>query len=435
MTRQLPHPMSDSHSSARREAADLPLMLRRGAIRISLLITGMIAFLIGGCPSTPDNGGSSPITAIITASSTRGTPPLRVTLSGAESSSTAGDIVSYRWNAAALALGTRNGPSATYDFDSPGRYTVLLTVVDAAGNEAAASVDIRIQGETPTAVIQSDRTSGNAPLTVNFDGTASGASDDTIGDYFWNFGDFGESRDTKPAHVFLAAGTYTVTLRVVTGGGVEATTTTEISVGAVNSSLQFDGGQFATLPLGGSQTLDAFTFEAWAKAGEGGTLASIGNGAVTISLSPTDNRLRLQIGGTSTDVSATNIGGSWRHFAVSYDAAAGAIIYLDGVPLGTAATNGSVTIDQVILGQGFRGNIAETRLWSVVRSAAEISAARSERVTGAITGLLGAWPLDEGSGQSLENALSRSAAVGSRGASVSSEASDPAWSSDSPALP
>lgn len=402
---------------------------------LMIAITATTVLLAGGCPSTPDDGGSSPITAIITASSTRGTPPLRVTFAGGSSSSTAGDIVSFRWNAASLAFGTRSGPDATYDFDAPGKYTVSLTVVDSAGNEATTSVDIRVQGETPTAVIQADRTSGNAPLTVNFDGTASGSTDDTIVDYFWNFGDFSESRDTKPAHVFLSAGTYTVTLRVVTGGGVEATTTTEIAVGSVNSSLQFDGGQFATLPLGGSQTLDTFTFEAWAKAGEGGTLASIGDGAVTISIAPTDNRIRLQIGGSSTDVSATNLGGSWRHIAVSYDSAAGAVIYLDGVPLGNAASNGAITLDRIILGQGFRGNIAETRFWSAVRTAAQITAARSERVTGAVDGLLGAWPLDEGSGQSLENALSRSAATGTRGASVSSEAADPAWSSDSPALP
>lgn len=393
----------------------------------------LVVVALCGCPAnmTPDN--QSPVTVIIGASSTHGSAPLRVSFSGSSSSSTAGDIVSYQWNIAGLAAPTTS--ETTFDFDTPGRYTVSLTVTDDAGNEAITSVDIRVQGEAPTAVIQSDRTTGNVPLTVRFDGTASHAADDSIIDYYWDFGDVSESREPKPIHVYRSEGTYTVTLRVVTGGGAEATTTAEISVGTLSASLQFDGGQFATLPLGGSQTLSTLTFEAWVKAGEGGTVASIGDGALALSVSPAENRIRVQIRGTSTDISATNLSGSWRHIAVSYDAAATAVIYLDGVALGSAVTNGDIGLDRVLIGQGFRGNLSEVRLWSVARSASDVAATRNQRVSGTQDGLIGAWPLNEGSGQALANAVGSGATDGSLGASIANEGTDPAWSSNAPTFP
>ena len=100
-----------------------------------------------------------------------------------------------------------------------------------------------------TAVIQTDITSGPAPLTVQFDGTSSAAEDDRILDYFWDFGSGETSRSPNPQHTFRIGGTFTVRLRVVTFGGVEASTSTTITIEATNASLQFSGSQFATLPV------------------------------------------------------------------------------------------------------------------------------------------------------------------------------------------
>lgn len=387
--------------------------------------------LIGGCPSNPNPDGQSPVTAIITASSTRGTAPLRVSFSGRSSSSTVGGITAYRWDFAGR--GSSSTPETFFDFTSPGRYVVSLTVTDTAGNQAVSTVDIRIQGETPTAVIQTDRTTGNTPLLVRFDGTASSAPDDTIVDYFWNFGDFGESRDSKPSHVYTSNGLFTVTLRVVTGGGAEATATTTIQVGGVDASLQFNGSQFATLPLGAPATLGTFTFEAWVKAGDGGTIVSIGDGAVVLSVSPLENRIRVQVRGVSTDVSAANLSGSWRHLAITFNSASQIVIYLDGVALGSAVAGDAVSLERLLLGQGFLGNVSEVRLWNVARTAAEVSALQNQRISAAQSGLLGAWPLNEGSGQTLSNAAGGAGSNGVLGASTAGEATDPAWSSDSPA--
>lgn len=393
-------------------------------------IASLVGVLLGGCPSNPNPDGQSPVSAMITASSTRGTAPLRVSFSGRSSSSTAGGIVAYRWDFAGLASST--APETFFDFTSPGRYTVSLTVTDSAGNQAVSSVDIRIQGAPPTAVIQSDRSTGNAPLLVRFDGTASSAPDDTIVDYFWNFGDFGESRDSKPAHVYTSNGSFTVTLRVVTGGGVEATTTTTIQVGGVDASLQFNGSQFATLPLGAAVSLGTFTFEAWVKSGDGGTIVSLGDGSVVLSVSPPDNRIRVQVRGASTDISATNLSGSWRHLAITFDSASQVVIYLDGAALGSTIAGDAISLERLLLGQGFRGNLSEVRLWSVVRTPAEIGALRNQRIFAPQSGLLGAWPLNEGTGQTLSNTAGGTSTGGVLGTSTAGEAADPAWSSDAP---
>ena len=82
----------------------------------------------------------------------------------------------------------------------------------------------------PVAVAKANVTSGAAPLTVTFDGSASGDPDGSSLTYDWNFGDgTPHSTAVKPVHTFIAAGTFTVTLKVTDPQGASGTASLTIN--------------------------------------------------------------------------------------------------------------------------------------------------------------------------------------------------------------
>jgi len=398
----------------------------------SLLSFGLVVALsLGGCPLGTSLTSQPNLTAHITASSDGGPAPLLMYVSAAESTSPGGTIVAVAWDFAGQAQA--NAIDAVHTFTEPGRYTITLTITDSDDRQATTTLDVRVQGGPATAVIQTDVESGPAPLAVQFDGTASGAEDDAILDYFWDFGDHETGRNATPRHTFRYAGTFTVQLRVVTFGGVEATTETTITVepgASTSASLQFNGSQFATLPVSVDAALSAFTFAALFKAEQdGGRLVSIGSPTMTLDILPGSNIVRLQQGGESAEAIATDLT-TWRHIAVTYDSSNGATVYLDGTELATAALTGNVAVTELILGLGFRGKMSGVSLWASALSASQVASSAGGS-SGLGSDLLGNWPLNDGSGQTLNNTVSGPAA-GTLGATTAVETTDPAWSSDSP---
>ncbi len=398
-----------------------------------LVVCCLGTILVAGCP-TQQTGDTSPVTADIGTSSTSGPAPLNVAFTAASSSSRTGSNLTYSWD---FDDGTNSDQiEVSHTFANPGRYIVRLQVTDDAGNQALTSVEVRAAGGGVIAIMAADPTSGTAPLPVQFDGTPSQAVDDTVLDYYWDFGDGTQSRDPQPLHTYLAEDTYTVTLRIISAGGLEATTHTTITVGEANGSLQFDGVSFATLPLGSPQNLAAFTFEVWAKPDiDGGTIATLGSGSVTLEVLPGSNTLRLQVNGTPLQVTATNLAGSWRHFAAVYDATTigKCVLYLDGVARTNMPVTDPIAVDHINLGLGFRGKVGDVRLWVKALTETEISATKNQRLTGNEANLLGYWPLFEGSGQVLQN-LAQPGTGGALGTTTAVETADPAWSADGPPL-
>jgi LEA14-like dessication related protein len=85
---------------------------------------------------------------------------------------------------------------------------------------------------TPTAVAVASPQSGNAPLTVEFDGGDSTDPDDDIVEYVWRFDDGTPPvRGQTVDHTFGVPGTYVVELTVVDSQGNRDTDTVEITVG------------------------------------------------------------------------------------------------------------------------------------------------------------------------------------------------------------
>src|SRR5215217_293829 len=116
----------------------------------------------------------------------------------------------------------------------------------------------------PTARAGADKTFGELPLTVAFDGSASSDPDNDTLTYDWNFGD-GSAHGTgaKPQHTYTAEAKRTVTLTVSDGRGGTDTATLTIDAGnsapqpAITSptaGAQFSVGQQVTLQ--GSATDD-----------------------------------------------------------------------------------------------------------------------------------------------------------------------------------
>ncbi len=422
-------------------------------------------FLLGGCPEAQQGGSTSAVHVVIGYTAAEGPAPLSVLVTAIDSTSRNGYPLLYEWD---FADGTSStDEEATHTYETPGRYVVTLRVTDPAGKVGVASLEIRVQGGAAVAIIGADKDDGPKPLTVQFDGTQSQVGADTVHDYFWDFGDGVESNEARPRHTFNGDGEFTVTLRIVTGGGVEANTFTTITVGERNASLLFDGHSLATLPLASQRSLTACTFETWVKMdSDGGNVVSVGAGVLSLDLLPASGAGRLRINGTENNTSVGGLAGTWTHVAVVYDAKSGrnagkgptstdpnstgdtdttggsgtsdesggvCTVYVNAVGVLTVTATQTLSVDRVTIGNGMRGKMGEVRFWGVARTASEITASRSQRLSGGESSLLGLWPLDEGTGQVLGNRVA-GGADGTLGSSTAVETSDPAWSPEGPPL-
>jgi len=88
------------------------------------------------------------------------------------------------------------------------------------------------QNQAPTASFTADPTSGQAPLAVSFDASASSDPDGTISSYTWNFGDGQNGSGLSGSHIYADGGEYTVILTVIDSGGLMSTASKTITVTA-----------------------------------------------------------------------------------------------------------------------------------------------------------------------------------------------------------
>lgn len=97
-------------------------------------------------------------------------------------------------------------------------YSFHVTAVDFLGNESDPAVLNVMTNRRPIADISTDKLTGEAPLTVQFNSNESSDpdSEDFILGFNWDFGD-GSAIDysNSPQHTFESPGTYTISLRVM----------------------------------------------------------------------------------------------------------------------------------------------------------------------------------------------------------------------------
>ena len=82
-----------------------------------------------------------------------------------------------------------------------------------------------IDNVPPTALLTASVTSGEAPLTVSFDGTGSSDYEGPLASYLWSFDDGATATTATASHTFNAPGVYDVTLTVTDADGLTATAT------------------------------------------------------------------------------------------------------------------------------------------------------------------------------------------------------------------
>jgi PKD repeat protein len=156
--------------------------------------------------------------ASFTASPTSGTAPLTVTFTDAST----GIISNWFWSFGDGSTTNITTNSVVHTYGA-GVYTVT-EVVSGSGGSGTNTQPNYITAVTPAPVASftGSPTSGTAPLTVMFTDTSTGI----ITNWFWSFGDGGQTNVTTNSvlYTYAAAGTYTVT-EIVTGPGGSGTNT------------------------------------------------------------------------------------------------------------------------------------------------------------------------------------------------------------------
>jgi PKD repeat protein len=124
---------------------------------------------------------------------------------------------------------------------------VVLTVDDGNGGTGTASQVITVNtpgNNPPQALFTANPISGEAPLLVNFDASASSDPDGDSFTYDWDFGDGNSDTGltvSNTSNTYSAGGTYTVVLTVDDGNGGTDTASQVITV-TVNQSPVADAG-------------------------------------------------------------------------------------------------------------------------------------------------------------------------------------------------
>ena len=156
-----------------------------------------------------------------------------------------------------------------------------------------------------------------------------------------------------------------------------------------------------------------FTIETWvcqtASDTENQVYTQDNSGTGRIFFSIWSGKPTLQISGTRQSAGTNLTLNTWQHFAATRDAAGYVRMYLDGQlvhgpayynkDLPATSANTLTSIGLLLRAKnGFRGHLAELRLWNIERTQLEIQTAMNRRLSGPEIGLVHCWPLDEGSG-------------------------------------
>jgi PKD repeat protein len=157
--------------------------------------------------------------AAFSASTTTGVAPLALNFIN----SSTGNVTSYKWTFGDGTTSTAQSPAHTYS--AAGTYTVSLTATGPGGsNTQTRSNYISVSGTAtaPVAAFTANKTSGTAPVAVQFTSTSKG----TISSHAWKFGDGTTSTAQNPIKTYSVPGTYTVSLTVTGNAGSNTKTMT-----------------------------------------------------------------------------------------------------------------------------------------------------------------------------------------------------------------
>jgi PKD repeat protein len=122
--------------------------------------------------------------------------------------------------------------------DVAGNYLLSLMASDGTDWSAPGTMTVHVLvNDPPVASASSDVTGGDAPLTVNFNGSSSSDPEGGALIYVWDFGDGSlPSGEVSPTHTYTTPGTYNAVLTVTDDNGQSTDFTIIITVDAPNSA-------------------------------------------------------------------------------------------------------------------------------------------------------------------------------------------------------
>jgi len=233
---------------------------------------GLDAWDIGAFEFDPDAGGgpadtTPPHTVTIDSPQDTATVSGTVTISVTAQDDVAMDRVDVLLDGSLLGTDTTAPYELTWDTTQVSNDLHLLSAqaYDTSGNSTLSSaITVTVSNVTsnqpPTASFTVDPSSGDAPLTVTFDGIASTDDDGTITQYDWDFESDGvvDATGVTTTHTYEPPGDYTATLTVTDDGGESATATLSVNANDPNADPRV-----TVFPDQGN-TLTSFVFDATA---------------------------------------------------------------------------------------------------------------------------------------------------------------------------
>ena len=226
--------------------------LVRGAIVTALLVP-LLLWMSGCCWfSTPPEAGFTSATIVEVGEA--------VAFSAILSSAGPGRIiVKFEWDFGDG--GSATGESVTHTYTATGTYTVVLRVTDDCDKTSTAQKVLTVNpadgngnggGPGPNATFTATPLTGQSPLTVTFNASASTAPGMAITAYFWDFGDGTTGAGITTTHTYgpTVTTTYNVVLRVIAEDNSEDTDTKSVTVTVAGAAPPEDAptASFTTAP-------------------------------------------------------------------------------------------------------------------------------------------------------------------------------------------
>lgn len=231
-----------------------------------------------------------------------------------------GTADSYSWDFGGGAdPNTSTESSPTMTPLAAGDYSATLTVTNSYGSDVFGfTLAVHLADTPPLADLAGNPLSGNAPLAVNFDASASfdpdngGAPGAGIAKYEWDYTDdgafdFDSAADASVQHNYTAQGTYVCRVRVTDDEGATATDTVTVTVDTALTYSVSGTVNLADAPVTGLQgvslDLSPGGYPGTTDAGGAFSIAAVPNGDYTLtptlagwSFSPAD--LAVQVSGS-----------------------------------------------------------------------------------------------------------------------------------------
>lgn len=240
---------------------------------------------------------------------------------GSTASDPDGDALTHAWQFGDGGTSTLADPS--HEYLLPGTYNAVHTVTDQGGLTSSVSVAVTVTAVPlgnlpPTASFTADPTTGVAPLSVNFDASASSDPESGPLTYRWTYGDgLPDGSGVGATHVYSTVGTFTITLRVTDNAGLfdEATidvTTTPLNCTITSASFRNPSSNAtandivvdsSNKPVSNGFSFTATTNTACASVS---AVLPLSSGSLTVTLNYTE------AGGVRTWTGATSVGASVR---------------------------------------------------------------------------------------------------------------------------